>query len=305
VIARLTAIYVAIFAAVLALLSAAAYAFVGMEYRSLLAPALQTPEARAAYAHAMARVALAIGGFDLPLLVVVGIASYLLARVSLAPLLEARERERAFSVDVAHELRSPLATISSIAQAARADTDERTRERLDVITTTALDAAGLVGDMLTLARDPRPGVLHREPVDLANVAAASVREFRDRFEVKHITLETQLASCIVDGDERRLRQLVRNLLDNALRHAQQRVIVSTFDDHGRGRITVEDDGTGIPADERERVFERFHANDEGGAGLGLAIVAWVARAHEGTVRVESTQDGHGARIVTTLPTLQA
>jgi signal transduction histidine kinase len=305
VIARLTAIYVAIFAVVLAALSAAAYVFVGMEYRSLLAPALQTAEAQHAYAHAMGRVALAIGGFDLPLLAVVAAVSYLLARISIAPLLEARERERAFSVDVAHELRSPLATISSVAQAARAETDERTRERLDVIAATAIDAAGIVGDMLTLARDPRPGVLHREPVDLANVAASCAREFQDRFDARNVTLETRLISCIVDGDERRLRQLVRNLLDNALRHARARVVLSTFDDRGRGRIAVEDDGEGIPPEERDRVFERFCAGDRGGAGLGLAIVAWVARAHEGTVRVECADGGCGARIVTTLPALQA
>jgi len=119
VIARLTAIYLAIFGVVLLGLSAAAYVFVSMQYRSLLAPALQTPEGQHGYAQAMSHVAIAIAGFDLPLLVFVGIAAYLLARTSLSPLIAARERERSFSIDVAHELRSPLATITAVAQAAR------------------------------------------------------------------------------------------------------------------------------------------------------------------------------------------
>jgi signal transduction histidine kinase len=154
-----------------------------------------------------------------------------------------------------------------------------------------------------LARDPRPSALHREPIELANVAAACAREFKDRFQAKHITLETRLASCIIDGDERRLRQLVGNLLNNALRQAQERVVISTFDDHRYGRITVEDDGSDVPREERERVFQQFRGDDSDEAGLGLAVVAWIARAHEGTARVEPAQGGRGARIVTTLPAL--
>ena len=118
VIARLTAIYLAIFATALAAISIAAFVFVGQQYHDLLGPAMQTVEAQHAYAQAMRRVALTIGGIDLPLLTVVGAASYALARLSVAPLIEARERERNFSIDVAHELRSPLATIASVAQAA-------------------------------------------------------------------------------------------------------------------------------------------------------------------------------------------
>jgi signal transduction histidine kinase len=303
-IARLTAIYLAIFAAVLAAISVAAYAFVGVQYRSLLGPALQTAEAQSAYAHAMQRVALALAGFDLPLLVIVGAASYVLARVSVAPLLEARAREREFSIDVAHELRSPLATIASVAQIAGADADERTRRRLDVIVRAALDAGSLIGDLLTLARDPRPAVLHREPVDLANVVTACTREFDDRFHARGVTLATRAESCIVDGDERRLRELVRNLLENALRHARAQVSVSTTPDGGAAHITVEDDGSGIPPDKRDRLFDRYHHSDDGGIGLGLAIVAWIANAHEGSVRVETPAAGKGTAIVTTLPALR-
>jgi signal transduction histidine kinase len=305
VIARLTAIYLAIFGVVLVALSTAAYIFVGMSYRSLLQPALQTPEGQSAYAHAMSRVALAIGGFDLPLLVIVGGAAYILARTSLRPLIEARERERNFSIDVAHELRSPLATIASVSQAARAQAGPDMRPRLDTIAHAALDAASLIGDLLTLARDPRPAVLQREPVDLANVAIACGREFEDRFRERGIALSVVTESSIIEGDERRLRELVRNLLDNALRHAKSQTRVSTAVQRNLASIVVEDDGPGIPATERDRVFERFYRRngDAGGVGVGLAIVQWIARAHDGTVHVNAGSDG-GTAFVASFPTMR-
>ncbi|MBV8067646.1 MAG: ATP-binding protein, partial [Candidatus Eremiobacteraeota bacterium] len=109
-------------------------------------------------------------------------------------------------------------------------------------------------------------------------------------------------SAIVDGDERRLRELARNLLDNAVRHARACVSIASRA-HGRiCEIVVEDDGDGVPPQERERIFERFYrrANDGAGTGLGLAIVRWIARAHEGTVTVEDGAAG-GARFVATIP----
>ena len=93
-IARLVGLYLAVFAAVLAALSIGAYLFVGTQYHSLLLPALATPEGVAAYQHAMERVALTILAFDIPLLIVVGIASWVLARISVAPWVSARDRER-------------------------------------------------------------------------------------------------------------------------------------------------------------------------------------------------------------------
>ncbi|MDP9023770.1 MAG: hypothetical protein M3N13_00155, partial [Candidatus Eremiobacteraeota bacterium] len=106
-IARLTAIYLGIFTIVLAALSGAAYLFIAGQYHSLLLPALSTPEGALALRNASQRIAKTILAFDVPLLVFVGLTSWMLARLSLRPLFAARDRERAFIADAAHQLRSP------------------------------------------------------------------------------------------------------------------------------------------------------------------------------------------------------
>src|SRR5438270_2965640 len=143
-IGRLVAIYLGIFAGVLLLLSIGAYMFVGMEYASLLQPALGTPEADAGYHQAMRKVLETILLFDIPLLAIVGLASYWLARASLWPLLAARERERQFVTDAAHELRSPLATIATVAQHARGEADVKTADVLSHISQVSVEASALI-----------------------------------------------------------------------------------------------------------------------------------------------------------------
>ncbi len=299
-ISRLVALYLAVFAAVLAVLSIGAYLFVGTQYHSLLLPALSTPEGAAAYTHAMQRVALTIVAFDIPLLILVGIASWLLARISVAPWLSARAREREFIADAAHELRSPLATISSVAQASRNAGEASMREALELIVKTSLDASGVISDLLTLARSPSTTLLAREPVDLAAIAYDGVAEFRTRATSAGLTIETNVASAIVNGDARRLRELIRNLLENALHHARSAIVVSCGSSGGRAQLSVTDDGPGVPSESRDRVFERFFRNGEAaGTGLGLAIAQWVARAHEGTIAL-SDRPG-GASFVVEIP----
>jgi signal transduction histidine kinase len=292
VIARLVGAYLAIFAVVLAAISLALFFFLGAQYHSLLLPALSTPEGAAVYAHTLRGIALEIGAIDAPLLIVVGIASWALARLSVGPLLAARARERTFIADAAHELRSPLAAIASVAQAARGERDEaRVLDAFQTIATTALDASALVGDLLTLARTPQPAMLDREPVDLAAVAHACLREFESRASGAGLQLDLHLQSAIVDGDARRLRELLRNLLENALRHASGRIVVATGIEGGRAYLRVSDDGAGVAAGLRDRLFERFVTGSEGGTGLGLAIARWVASAHEGTLTLEERRPG--------------
>ena len=299
-IARLVALYLAVFAAVLAVLSIGAYLFVGTQYHSLLLPALSTPEGAAAYQHAMQRVALTIVAFDIPLLILVGIASWFLARISVAPWVSARAREREFIADAAHELRSPLATIASVAQASRNAGEANMREALELIAKTSLDASGLISDLLTLARSPSTTMLSREPVDLAAIAYDCVAEFRSRATSAGITIETSIASAIVNGDARRLRELIRNLLENAMRHARSTISVSCGSTGGCAQLSVTDDGPGVPADSRDRIFERFFRNGEAaGTGLGLSIAQWVARAHEGSI-VLADRSG-GASFVVEIP----
>jgi two-component system OmpR family sensor kinase len=291
VIARLVIGYLAIFAAILAALSVVAYLFVGMQYHSVLLPALSTPEGAAVYAQAMSRVLVTILAFDVPLLIFVGVASWLLARLSIRPLLEAQERERAFVADAAHELRSPLAAISTIAQAAMPKASPETSDAFDLISRTAIDASALIADLLTLARSPAPTLLAREPVDLAAIAHDVAGEFAPRAQAASITLQLEASSAIVDGDARRLRELARNLLENALRHARSRVVFACGADANGAFLRVHDDGAGVAPDLRSRLFERYASNSVSGSGLGLALAQWVARAHEGTLVLEPVDGG--------------
>jgi signal transduction histidine kinase len=299
---RAALLYLAIFVCVLLALNAGAYAFMAREYAALLAPALGTPEGSRGLAAAMRRVALTLAALDVPIVAIVTVASYLLARATIAPLEAARERERVFAADAAHELRSPLAAIAAIAQAARARTPEDAPAAFEAIARSAFEASAVVTDLLTLARDPGRGALHCEPVDLGAVVADSSIETQPIASARGIRLESSPTSAIVDGDERRLRELARNLLDNAIRHARESVSITSRRNGGICEIVVDDDGEGVPLQERERIFERFYrrANDGAGTGLGLAIVRWIARAHDGSVSVGEGPLG-GARFVAAIP----
>ena len=299
-IARTSALYLLIFICVLIALDAGAYAFVMREYASLLQPALGTPEGTAAMASAMRRVVATIALIDVPLVAVFGAASYLLARATLAPLFAARQRERVFAADVAHELRSPLAAIASVAQAARDGATEHEREAFNTIVSEALDASAIVADLLTLARDPAHNALQCEPVDLAAIVARCAGDAAERAAGAGVRIQAAPGSAIVDGDERRLRELTRNLLENAVRHARTRVLLASMQTGRTCSIVVEDDGEGVPPEDRERIFERFYRRrDDGtGTGLGLPIARWIARAHGGNVTA-GPADGGGARFVVT------
>jgi signal transduction histidine kinase len=302
VIARLVGAYLAIFTVVLAAASFALYLFLAGQYHSVLLPALSTPEGSAVYAQTMRKVALEIAAADVPLLIVVGFAAWGLAQISLRPLFEAQARERAFIADAAHELRSPLATIASVAQAARGDENVgRLHDVFDTIAKTAIEASAMVGDLLTLARSPKPALLQREPVDLAAIAHACARELQARARERGIGLDVQPEPAIVDGDARRLHELLRNLLENALRHAKSRVTVTTGVEGGRAVLRVSDDGGGVAPELRERLFQRFVSGSDDGSGLGLAIAQWVARAHEGTLALD--ERGGGASFVASFPIL--
>lgn len=304
-IARLALRYLAVFAIVLAALSAGAYMFLGREYAGLLQPALGTPEAAHAYAAAMWRVLLTIVSFDIPLLVVVGAAAWFLARASLAPLLAAQERERAFAADAAHALRSPLATIASVAQAERANAPPAIAEGLGTIARAALDASAVVGDLLTLARSAQPQALIKEPLDVAAVVRDTAKEFEQLARDRGLKLQIDAASVIVEADERRVRELTRNLLSNAVRHARTAIRVRVCE-NGEAEIIVTNDGEPVAPAVKERIFDRFFRADGRveGSGLGLAIVRWIAAAHGGTVLVRDCPQQGGAEFVVRLPILR-
>ena len=217
--------------------------------------------------------------------------------------LQARQAvQRRFVADASHELRSPLATIATgLELLARGDAD---RDTVTALRGETARLGRLVDALLLLARADESGLRPRfEDVDLDEVAEAErlrpAGRIVPRIEAGHVR---------VVGDRGQLAQVVRNLVDNACRHARSTVVVSVRRD-GRGEyaaLDVADDGPGVPTDQRARVFERFvrlddaRARADGGAGLGLAIVAEVVAAHGGTVDVVGSPLG-GALFRVRLP----
>ncbi|WP_454705443.1 sensor histidine kinase [Schumannella luteola] len=224
----------------------------------------------------------------------------------LARLDSAAAAQRRFISDASHELRSPLASIRQHAEVARAHPDRLSGTELaDVVLAEGIRLQDLVDQLLVLARLAETGgALTRKPVDLDDLALGEARRLRD---TSALTIDSSgVSAARIEGDERLLARVLRNLADNAARHAQSRIALAVGLRGGEVEVVVEDDGAGIPASDRDRVFERFvrldeaRARDTGGSGLGLSIVAEIVRAHGGRVAVEESALG-GARFVVTLP----
>ncbi len=217
-------------------------------------------------------------------------------------------RTRRFVADAAHELRTPLAGVQAVAEAAMApelDADER--ERLHLLLLRESHRAGrLVDDLLALARIDAGIELRREPVELLDLARAEAD--RVALLAPDRTIAVDGVAVTVPGDPARLGQVVGNLLDNARRHTPSggRVTVTVRAD-AVATVVVTDTGPGVPPAERERIFDRLVRLDEarsadaGGAGLGLAIARGIARAHGGDLRCVEPPSGTGAAFVLTLP----
>jgi signal transduction histidine kinase len=271
---------------VLVALDGAVYWLLAGRYHDLLQPILGTDVGRDVYVAELRKTALALALLDLPLLLLVGAASYGLAVISVRPLVAGREREARFAAEAAHELRTPLARIASLAQTARERGDDDARDlAFERIAATAVDASGTISDLLALVRQERVAPKLSEPVDLGALARSAVEGARSDAVAYDVAAGVD---CWVEGDERRLRRLAENLLENASRHARGRVRVAVAPDGRRVAFSVEDDGPGVPPALRERIFERFVRadDDERGSGLGLAICRAIARAHGGDVVLE-------------------
>jgi len=214
------------------------------------------------------------------------------------------EKQRRFVADAAHELRSPIASLRVQLETAR-DGDGSRRREGDMLHETAR-MEGLVDQLLVLARADADGPwLRLATVDLDDIVDSAVGALGS---VGPVTIDTSGVDPVqLCGDADLLEQVVRNLVQNALRHARSAVRVSASAVGGDlAVLTVDDDGPGVPEHRRAEIFGRFvrledsRDRDRGGVGLGLAIVAEIADAHGGRVSVSDSPSG-GARFVVELP----
>ena len=226
----------------------------------------------------------------------------------LARLDDAAARQRRFVADASHELRSPVASIRQHAEVALRHPERTTVPALaETVLAEDLRVQRLVEDLLVLARtDESTAPSRAEIVDLDDLVDEHARRLRATNGPRVETAE--LSAGRVRGAPGQLDRMIGNLIDNAARHAHSRISLSLTTDQQRRLVVfrVDDDGVGIPAEDRHRIFERFvrlddaRARDHGGAGLGLAIVAGVVRVHGGTVAVTEAAGG-GASFEVRLP----
>jgi signal transduction histidine kinase len=224
----------------------------------------------------------------------------------LGQLQDAFESQRRFVADASHELRTPLTTIQGnaglLARGSLAEDVQRAAAADIAEESTRM--ARLVDRMLTLARADAGLDLRLTSLDLAPV----VNEVCRQAAAVHpeYTLRFDAAEAMVSGDEDALRQLLWILLDNAFHYARTTVEVRLSTEPGWARLIVNDDGPGISAGERERVFERFYRADPSrtghGAGLGLAIARWIVHQHHGRILAGASTLG-GAALLVDLPLL--
>lgn len=215
---------------------------------------------------------------------------------------------RKFTSDVSHELRTPLTALRLHVEELqlsreRVDLDELLRQELRDIER----LEGIISDLLLLARlKEGPGTVRHAPVDLGELAREEAGLRAGRFPVQ-LDVESDVW---VLGVRTQLQRVLRNLLDNAQRHAISTIKVAVGRNGGSAELAVADDGHGVPIADRERIFERFTRLEEsrrldpGGTGLGLAISREIAKAHDGTLHVEDSWNG-GACFLLRLPLLAA
>jgi signal transduction histidine kinase len=221
---------------------------------------------------------------------------------------DAAQAQRRFVADAAHELRSPISSLLTTVEVAEAYPERA--DWPDTIATTAEQARriqDLAEDLLLLARMDAtvPASSPVRTVDLAalarDTADAPAARTAPGTADRHVSVTCQTDGEVpVHGDRGGLERVLRNLTDNARRHARSRVAVRVYATADHAVIEVEDDGPGVPAVDRERIFERFtrlddaRSRESGGFGLGLAIVRDIVERHHGTIEIADAAPGPGA-----------
>jgi two-component system sensor histidine kinase KdpD len=216
------------------------------------------------------------------------------------------EQRTALLRSVSHDLRTPLAAIKAVASDLRDGTvyDEATRvELLDTVIDEVERLDRLVANLLSMGRI-EAGALgaERQAVDIDELTRERVRRLSRLFAGVRVQLDLDPELPLVDGDYTQLEQVVTNLLENAARYAPPGSMVrvgTRLRPDGRIELAVADEGIGVPAHERQRIFEPFHRGEGSrSSGVGLAICRGVVEAHGGTVEVEQTPGGGATCLVT-------
>ncbi|KEO81255.1 sensor histidine kinase [Tumebacillus flagellatus] len=229
-------------------------------------------------------------------------AGFFLAGRALVPIRQAWERQQQFVADASHELRTPLAVVQSHSELMLRHPDETIQEQsrnVAVVLKETKRMTKLVSDLLTLARtDSNQALLELRPFRLDEVVRDVAEDYTLMAELQEIELQTNIEDELeMIGDANRIRQLLLILLDNALKYTPEGGRIRlTCRNAGGGMIEliVADTGIGIAPDDVARIFDRFYRGDkartraEGGSGLGLSIAEWIAEAHHGKIRAEST-----------------
>jgi two-component system sensor histidine kinase TctE len=252
-----------------------------------------------------------IAAADVPLEVVplVDAINHHMGRID--QMIQARRR---FITDAAHQLRTPLAVLNTQAEyALRQDHISEMRAAITALHRSLGSAIRLTNQLLSLSRaEPINGLmLTRQPVDLAALARDTVIELLPLAARKSIDLglEGTEQPVIVAGNPVLLREMLTNLIDNALRYTPSGGLVTVRVDQAGGaaphaRLHVSDTGVGIPAAQREAVFHRFFrldSTDHSGSGLGLSIVREIVLGHGGEIHITDPQNGPGVVVVVNLP----
>ena len=214
-----------------------------------------------------------------------------------------------FLANAAHQLRTPLAGFKAQLEWLQAQhrNDTETAQSVALMMASTERMARQANQLLALARS-EPGDFERdrlERLSLDQLVSESVQHFVDQASKKNIDIGFDLQPTTVNGDRFLLRDMVDNLVDNAIRYAPERgtVTVSCLQIVGHGVLKVEDDGPGIPESEKDKIFSRFYRLDRSqpGSGLGLAIVRDIAKDHEAAIEVRSGAQGRGTLFIVRFP----
>lgn len=230
-----------------------------------------------------------------------------------ASLQEQEALRKRLTSDVTHELRTPVANISSYMEMMIDEVMEPTPERLQSCYDELQRLSGLISDLERLRQVENENLaLKKTDVDLLKLSRSVMGTFESQLREKNLNGQVSGETSIVSVDRSRMLQVIANLISNAIKYSNNggvvRVVVEDTKD--KGIIHVEDSGIGIPQEDLKRIFERFYRTDKsrnrrtGGAGIGLTIVKTIVQAHRGTISVES-EEGRGSRFTVVLPKISS